>query len=994
MNIHLDGTKSASEAAADLESLGLEILAIDPHWRDGVISARLPISQAIAAANLVGVQSVMLAPPPIHRAGSVTAESSVVEHAQQVNTPGSITSSGLLGRNISIGIVSDSYNSAQGVARADVGVASGDLPGTGNPDGYTQPVVVLEDNFDPSARNTDEGRGMAEIVHDLAPAAKICFHQSGSTQAIMSIGIRKLRADAAALCDIVVDDVFFFDEPFFSDGEVAQAIEDVVTGDTLPGKKVAYFSAVGNAANFGYSADLRRLTSAQGVAAASNLDFTNVPSSLYAGGFHNLNQTGSPAIAMTLKTDPDFGPLIDFQWDDPFDAKAVTTDYNLLVFDEDGNYLGVLSGTDNNKSTDEPIELVELDPDTTYQLVISIATTTAPVAKHLRFISANGASLSGKYIAYDAISTGGHPTAANANAISAYVYNTVPQTNPSYNPAERNPPPQPYKPGIEDFTSNGGRLAFYFDAQGKRLTTPQVRLKPNFAAADGVDTSFFPPGTGQDYDNDRFPNFFGTSAAAPSAAAIAGLLLEAAGGPESLPPPTVRSILQATTFAHDLDPNFSQAVGLAGSATVRLTANGNSSNDSASSPNFFTLTFTGKTGETLNRFVIDLRNTLLVFDDNPDTGFPFTVGSNPNHVAVVETLSPDKRVLTLDFADTFRSGNRISFGIDRDFLATHAGGNSADLLAGANIRATVDMTTAVFGAFGNHLGSGFTYADGFGLVDARRAVQSIVDTSPISTGIPLNVSTRGNVGTGDGVLIGGFIVQGNSSKKIVLRALGPSLSAHQVVGALADPTLELHDANGHAIAFNNNWRDNPNQASQIAGSRLAPSDPHESALVETLRPGNYTAIVRGRGNTKGIALVEIYDLDSQPSPSLLANISTRSDVETGDHVMIGGFIIGAGAPADVVIRALGPSLSASHVSGAIADPFLELHDGQGHLIARNDNWQQDSNQAVQMASVGLAPSNTLESGLFTTLRPGNYSAIVRGANGSTGIGLVEVYKLQ
>jgi Subtilase family len=994
VNIHLDGTRPVRAVALELESLGGEILAIDTHWRDGVISARLPIAQAIAVAKNSGVQSVMLAPAPIHRAGSVTAESSIVEHVQQANRPGSLTSAGLLGRNISIGIVSDSFNSATGVPRATAGVASGDLPGAGNPDGYTQPVVVLEDNFDPTANNTDEGRGMAEIIHDLAPAAKICFHQSGSTEAIMSIGIRKLRADQAALCDVIVDDVFFFDEPFFSDGEVAQAVEDVVRGNTLPGKKVSYFSAAGNSANFGYSSDLRRLTSAQGIAAAGNLDFTRVPRALYAGGFHNLNPIGPVAIAMPIKTDDTFPPVIAFQWDDPFDAKAVTTDYNLLVFDESGNYIGALSGIDNNKATDEPIELIELDPATNYQLVISIATTAPPVAKHLRFICVNDASLSGKYIAYNATSMGGHATAANANATAAYVYNTVPQTNPSYNPKKTNPPPGPYKPAIEDFTSNGGRLAFYFNAAGKRLPVPEFRFKPEFAAADGVDTTFFPPGDGQDYDNDRFPNFFGTSAAAPSAAAIAGLLLEAAGGPESLSPATVRSIMEQTTFAHDLDPNFSKASAAAGSATVQVAATGNSSNDSATNRNFFTVSFNGKTGERLNRLVIDLRNTLLVFDDDADTGFPFTVGSNPQHVVIVETRSTDKRTLTLDFAATFQPGDRIAFGIDRDFLATHAGGNSADLLAGANIRATIDTVKSAVGAFANHIGHGFTFADGFGLVDAQRAVESIVGARSTSTAVPLNVSTRGNVGTGDAVLIGGFIIQGNAAKQIVLRALGPSLTAKKVMGVLSDPMVELHNANGNRIAFNNDWRNSSVQASQIQSRGLAPASSRESALTVTLQPGNYTAIVRGRNNTQGIALVEVYDLDAQPAASMLVNISTRGDVGTGDNAMIGGFIIADGAAADIVIRALGPSLAASHVSGVLMDPTLELHDGQGRLIARNDNWQQDSDQAVQIASAGLAPSNALECGLATTLRPGNYSAIVRGANGSTGIGLVEVYKVR
>ena len=192
VNIHLDGTKGVEDVAGALEGLGLEIIAIDPNWRSGVVSAWLPISQATAVAELAGVRSVMLAPPPRKRVGSVTAESTVVEHTQQVNTPGLYTPSGILGNGITVGIISDSYNTASGVPKASAGVASGDLPGTGNPDGYTTPVVVLQDG---SSSDTDEGRGMAEIVHDIAPAAHICFSAAGNSQISMAQSIRNLRTN-------------------------------------------------------------------------------------------------------------------------------------------------------------------------------------------------------------------------------------------------------------------------------------------------------------------------------------------------------------------------------------------------------------------------------------------------------------------------------------------------------------------------------------------------------------------------------------------------------------------------------------------------------------------------------------------------------------------------------------------------------------------------------------------------------------------------------
>ena len=1005
VNLHLDGKAPINVVAAALTRAGAEILAVDPNWRHGVISARLPLPQAEAIGATVGVQSVMLAHRPIHRIGKVTAESSVVEHAKQANTAGVLSNNGFLGRNISVGIISDSYDTAQGVPRASVGVAAGELPGPGNPDGYNQTVVNLEDDF--SGGSTDEGRGMAEIIHDIAPAAKICFHTSGISQSIMALGIRKLRSNSNALCDVIVDDIFFPDEPFFSDGQIALAVEDVASGTTLPGKKVAYFSAAGNSGNNGYSSGLHLLTGAQGqqannAAGANKLDLSQVDPSLYAGGFHNVGSNPSPAIAIPITTDSVIPPLIVFQWDDPFDAGAVTTDYNLLVFDSDGNYVDFLSGTDDNFSTDEPIELVELDAEAKYFLVIALAgtkqtnppTNPPPPQTHLRFISVNDASLSGPNIATNAITTAGHATAKHANGVGAYVYNLLAQTNPSYNQNGLNPPPGQYRPTLEDFTSNGGALAFYFDPSGNRLTTPDIRLEPKFSAADGVDTSFFPPNSTTDFDNDGFPNFFGTSAAAPTAAGIAALLLEAAGGPQSLPPDQITTTLQQTAVPHDRDPFFCHAIGSNANATLQVSASGNSSDDSATNPNFFTVAFGGSSGQTLNQLVIDLTNTLLEFDEDPAFGLPFTIGNNPQHLAITHSLSPNHRVLTLTFTSVLVPGDSFSFGIDRDFAGIHSGGNSADLLAGADIRASINgNSTTLLGAFANALGSGFTFADGFGLVDARNAIESVVGQPTNPTGIPVNLSTRGFTGTNDNVLIGGFLSSGSNAKTLILRALGPSLAAFKVVNPLSDPTLGLFDANGTQIAFDDNWQTNSGQAAQIQSHHLAPKDPRESALFETLSPGRYTAIVRGKNNSAGTSLVEIYDLDSQPAATEFTNISSRGNVSSGDNVLIGGFIVGANSSADMVVRGIGPSLASMNVPDPLSDPMLTLHDRNGNLVASNDNWQQDSAQAAEIQQAGLAPANALESAIAVTLAPGAYTAILSGANGTTGNGLVEVYHI-
>ena len=252
----------------------------------------------------------------------------------------------------------------------------------------------------------------------------------------------------------------------------------------------------------------------------------------------------------------------------------------------------------------------------------------------------------------------------------------------------------------------------------------------------------------------------------------------------------------------------------------------------------------------------------------------------------------------------------------------------------------------------------------------------------------VNIATRADVLSGDNVTIGGFIVTGNVPKKVIIRGIGPSLSALGVSGALADPTLELHQKG--LLAANDNWRDT--QESEIQATGIPPSNNLESAIVRTLDPGSYTAILRGQNNGTGVGLIEVYDL--QPSvDSRLANISTRAFVEAGDNVLIGGIIGGGnGSQPKALIRAIGPSLTGLGVPNALQDPLLELHDNNGALIASNDEWQSDHQAEIQ--ATGLAPTNVHEAAILTTLLPTNYTAIVKGVNNSAGVALVEVYHLQ
>ncbi len=250
-----------------------------------------------------------------------------------------------------------------------------------------------------------------------------------------------------------------------------------------------------------------------------------------------------------------------------------------------------------------------------------------------------------------------------------------------------------------------------------------------------------------------------------------------------------------------------------------------------------------------------------------------------------------------------------------------------------------------------------------------------------------NISTRAFVQTGDNVMIGGVIITGSGQKKVILRAIGPSLGNYGITNPLQNPTLELHDHTGAVIASNDNWMDAPNKQ-EIIDSGLAPSNDLESAILTSLSPGTYTAIVRGVNNGTGIALVEGYDLDPTAG-SKLGNISTRVLAQTGDNVMIGGLIITGAGQKEVIVRAMGPSLTQDGITNALADPTLELHDHNGTLLASNDNWKDTQQTEIQATS--LAPTNDAECAIMQTLAPGNYTAIVRGKNDTIGVALVEVY---
>jgi mono/diheme cytochrome c family protein len=253
-----------------------------------------------------------------------------------------------------------------------------------------------------------------------------------------------------------------------------------------------------------------------------------------------------------------------------------------------------------------------------------------------------------------------------------------------------------------------------------------------------------------------------------------------------------------------------------------------------------------------------------------------------------------------------------------------------------------------------------------------------------------NISTRLQAGVGDNVLIGGFIIQGGPDKRIMIRGLGPSLSASGIMNVLPDPVLEVYDSMGELVASNDNWADNYNEQ-EIIDTGIAPASPNEAVVLARLPSSDtnvaYTVILHDATDMTGVGLLEVYDLD-RVLDSRVLNISTRGHVDLGENVLIGGVIVTGQLSQRVIVRAIGPSLP---VGGNLGDPTLELHDGNGSLLASNDNWRSD--QEAEIIATGLAPTNDLESAIVGLLAPANYTAIVRGANNTTGIALVEVYAL-
>lgn len=375
-------------------------------------------------------------------------------------------------------------------------------------------------------------------------------------------------------------------------------------------------------------------------------------------------------------------------------------------------------------------------------------------------------------------------------------------------------------------------------------------------------------------------------------------------------------------------------------------------------------------------------DNLTVIAYNADATLEGGEPSNPGSIAKTVWFSwtaPADASVTLDTTGTSVSGH---------FFAVYVGNAISDLAPVAgDTSSSTNPITSTFSARG-----GVTYSITVGsrFNNSGNLVLALTSAPPL-TGSLLNLSTRMAVGTGNSVLIGGFIVAGGP-KNVVIRGIGPSLAQFHVANSLSDPYLELHDGTGALIAQNNNWQDSA-QAGAIQSSGLAPQDPRESALLMTLQPGNYTAILGGVNNSVGVGLVEVYDTDGAGAAPKAVNVSTRGFVSTGDSVMIGGFIVGGSDFGNIVVRGIGPSLASFGIANALQNPKLDLYDGNGHKLISIDNWQDMPNYGEVIAA-GLAPSDSRECALAASFSPGNYTAVLSGINNTSGIGLVEVYNLR
>jgi hypothetical protein len=643
----------------------------------GLLEGYLPLGSARAAAAVAGVRSILAVQRPRHFAGTVQSQAVAVQKADLAQARG------IDGTGTKLGALSDSYNSQAAVhPNAADDVASGDLPSG---------VVVLED-LGPGD-GADEGRAMLQLVHDIAPGSGLAFATAFNGLVDFSNNILNLRRQFGA--DVIVDDVIYFAEPMYSDGLLAQTVDEVVKSGA------AYFSSAGNNGLEGYEADYSSVSfhRAEKLVAEgkSNLDLAALVA------WSNANQLPVPKSFHNFKThhftvfdgrdgrhggdDDDwgeaisqrftsyFGDVVDFQWDEPFDLGKVKTDYNIYVFDAAGHFIDpndptsdAFFTTDDNTLTDEAVELFAVNAGS-YQVVIG-KMNHGP-ARRLKYVCVNG---TGESERQNAPTVWGHAAARHGQAVAAMFY---PITN-----------------FPEDYSSPGPTTIF-FDKFGDRLHEPEIRPTPQITAVDGADTTFFIPGF--DIEPNGFPNFFGTSAAAPDAAAVALLVIQSAGGPGHIRPKHVYRRMQKTATPFPLSRN--RVLAAADADPVLAFASG----DFPRETNFWRLAVDRHSSHTVNSVSINLTTPDMHWSNpaSPTTGFHIgeTKGLLPTDVSA--TRSADLTTLTLTFKPgTFGAGDELTFAnFAFPVLLPVQFEVDADRVAGGLVTVTLDDATTSTGTF-------------------------------------------------------------------------------------------------------------------------------------------------------------------------------------------------------------------------------------------------------------------------------------------------------
>jgi len=594
-----------------------------------LIEGFLPLHGVRGAAMVDGVRSAHAVRRPLHNAGSVQSQAVALHKADLAQARG------VTGAGIRVGALSDSFDACPApdycLTSAADDVASGDLPAAG--------VTVLEELAPASGPGTDEGRAMLQLVHDVAPGAQLGFATAFSGLIGFANNILALRSQFHA--DVIVDDVIYFDEPMFSDGILAQAV-DLVSADGA-----AYFSSAGNNGLEAYEAVYRPVSFAHAkklLAAGhgGNIDLDQIPAAIRPTSIHDFGGLGG--VAFTQRFSTAAANQLGFQWDEPFFLGGVRTDFNIYVFDQDGTWMEPYAATfpgfyttDDNTLTDEPLEYVYLPPFageihgganvSDYQIVIG--NVNGGPARHIKYVNVSGLGVSERQ---GAPSCWGHAAARGGQSVAAAYYAI---------------------PGFPEDFSASGPTTIYLDAAGRRLHHPEVRATPQLTAADGVDTTFF----GFDVEGNGLPNFFGTSASAPNAAAVAALVLEAAGGSSRLSPRRLYGVLQDTATPIPLPNDRSWSAALAG--PVLFTASG----DWVRWSRYFGLNVLPFSGKKVRSVALDATAAGLTWSAN-QARFHLGEASGVTQADMTTSSSPDGTVFTITFAPgTFGGGDAFRFGM-------------------------------------------------------------------------------------------------------------------------------------------------------------------------------------------------------------------------------------------------------------------------------------------------------------------------------------------